>query len=859
MSSINQLFQEDSLQEVIEQMLSVENIPDEERDSLKLLSARLATLERQENRRTIHDEYATVQRNGIREAILNINHRIPGEKIIFEYKSQSRSEEDNKYSNQFNLSAYLKDIPSNYSEGRNFSMFDIPQNLINKINENRIILIACPYEKLIENATYGFIHNYENHFTPFIEKKYLRGANLNQSGSMSADNREEMKSKDGSAFNKASPVSIDLGMFLSEKMAKNQLIVIDLIDGDLSQNFLKSMTTRYIGIANAKEELTRNNNLLVVNISGKDISGKENQDLLEELENHLWQVPFLSSYLKRYDQQHLEEKLVIQQKNKLWLKDLYEFYHELKPYLQNRTLEAECQKRESGTNDEVAGNKKEAINLILEKEKKPLRRYLIFLIAFFGEIPDDDFDYLLHTLIKGDKKLLKDYNKGYKKLLKDCHIQRMSNNEDDFTDMVLDFSKLDYRNQAIRYFFFDDFQFIRIQCNTLLLQGLLIQQEPSYPAYRNLVKLLGRVSKASTGYALKLLKSLLAAIFTEKASIDTSLSEDQIYDILKQKSDDGGLNWLDLHGYGILVELIQEMSYHDRLIQDIKEFYDFLISNRLHNIALRVVDFMPFSNRIDKIEWLRRLINNGVDSIKEEAFKRLINFTPRNAEQLHVYLNRLYEWLPSKETDPVSYSPANKFALKFILNYLYRAYEAIGSPFSNYGTNRSSYPLFALVQDTQLGSDEWLKKLIDWLFHPHIASAVNDGKEDITTTKKRYYFDVAILIEHWYAILHGLSREANYPNNLEIFDRITNLICPKIKEDRIIYQSLVHVWNQNAKGYEAEMQYYLQIGKFITDVELKKAIEQNKQEVAARRYLLIEKFIPTIKKKLDPLVTNSQN
>jgi len=769
-----------------------------------------------------------------------------------EKKNSDHDEEkqDKNRDQQFDLSKYLKDLLPNPTLVYNFLRDDISDQLLQNANDYRILLLDCPDKALLYAASYAFINRFEEKYGKEFDKKHVDGQNLHRETSQSPE----------------------VELFLADNVSDNQLIVLDVTTGNLTQSFLESLRGRYVARDHAKSTFTRKDNLLLVKIDSlEDAEGR-----LDDLKECHWEVPFLTYLLKKHDYQNLEGTIIEQRKQGRWENEYYRFYHEIRGYIRQKTLDTVCESRDlSRTEADIEKSRdqdKETMRLILEKEKKPLRRYLIFLAAFFKGITDEDFDSLLLAMVKEDKKLLKDYNKGYKSLLQDCHIQRIGSSEDDYIDLVIEFSNLDYRDQAIRYFFLDDFHFIRTQCNNFLKQGFLLQKGPSYNTYRSLIGLLGRVSKASSGYGLKLLKYLIAAIVSGETSINISIPEHRINDIISGGLYDNEAEYKSLIGhndalvvvdtltfnlikrrrigYGILAEVIQEMSHHERLAQDLKQFYQFLIANKQHVTAFEIIRIMRHSTKVDKIEWIRLLIDNGEAAIKEKAFEYLVEFSPQNPIFLYDYLNQIHEWLPTRSA-PNTYSQANKYALRFILEFSNFTFWQLKPSMGHFGQYPSLYGIFAILQDDTLASDEWLQKIIDWFCHPNIEFAWNDGKEEVALTKKKYYFAMANMLENWFAVLHGLSQEAEHPENLQLFDKILTYFIPFMAKDLVIYQSLIANWTQKSRYYEQLMKQAMVNKKESTNAHYQQIAERDMNEFAARRYLLLQKFIPTIKQEMD--------
>ena len=760
---------------------------------------------------------------------------------------------------QASFGEYITDLPESPSLAYQFTASDIPDQWLAAAQNNRILLLDCPDKKLLHAATYAFIERFEQSANTTYEKKHVDAEQLHRDTS----------------------VAPEIQAFLTDEIKENQIVVLDVTLEDLTVLFLESVKGRFVKRDIATATLQRKNNLLLVKIDGREIS----DTVFDDMRDYIWEVPFLSYLLRKHNCLELEELIEQQRQRGLWPQRSYTFHHELKGYLSQDSLASACEKKGVDLSEEALRKKrkdeKKKMRTLLEKEKKPLRQYLIFLVAFFRDITDDDLDALLRVLTQEDKKLRKAYEKGYKKLLKECHIQRISKSEDDYVDIVLEFVNLDYRDQAIRYFFLEDFHFVRNQCNTLLRYGFLLQKGPSYHAYRGIVGLIGRVSKASTGYGFKLLKYLIAAIMAGHTSVNLEIAEYDIDEIFvrglenskseyKALIENTGPVFVDMDtfniikrrriGYTILAEVILEMSHHDRLGQDLRQFYHFLIASKQHVAAFEVIRILRHSTKVDRLEWIRQLIDNGDASIKDKAYEYLITLAPQDPAQLQTYLERIHDWLPTR-SDPNTFSHANKYALKFIWEYANFTYLRLKMQREHFGRYPTFYTLLGLLQIDEETEQYWLPKIIEWLSHPGVVYAWNEPTEEVEQTKKRYYFSIGNLLENWYAVLHGLGPEPEHQENMDLFDRILDLFIPIAMKDRLIYLSLLDNWTKKGKYYEQKMRQLIRrqsaLEKSTTDhstMTFKQSLaelEEEKTDFAARRFLLIQKFIPTVKAKMD--------
>lgn len=737
-----------------------------------------------------------------------------------------------KTEGRLNLNEIAIDLPTKPRLEFNFSKSELPNSLVENTFDKRLVFFDCPDRGIYEAAIYTFIQELENK-TPkkFEDKKVIdfRGSNEKY----------------------ADQLFIDL--FLEDSVRPNQIIVLDI--QKLSKQFFDSLDDRLYLKETIKAKLSEKNIIIICLINYKKF--KEGIQFLDHFEEYLiWEIPFLTHLLHRYQSEFLEEGLLEQRKNTLWSPENYRFYQEIKEALNKggkNGLLKEYARREVKPDEnlqeklEELEKEKISIRKIIAKKKNPLKKYLVFLVAFFENLKDGDLYYLLNALVEDEKKLKKQVRRGYQDVLDKCHIERRSSIEKSFEDLILDFSNVDFRDDAIDYFFKRDFQFTIIQYIQLLKSGFLLDKGASRDITRNLINLIGNVSKASRGFGLKLLQCMIIAIMHNRNEVDMEVRSEDLDEYFSNKFMD--YNLFDSR-WRIFSDVMLEMSNHDYLQSEVKQLFHYLVNKKQHEIALLIVLKLRYSPNVDKIQWLRQLIDNGAAETKEDAFLYLVGLAD-SSNKLMEYLEQINTWLPAKDLEPKYHSDANKYGLKFMLGLCNYNYNYLNP--NHFGQYPSKHGLLRALQLEEDNYAQNIEMVADWLFYPNVEYAwrpVNTSQPNILQViRGRYFISISNLLENWYAVLHGLSPEPKSSENLKLFDDLLQAIIPKIKEDPLAFKILATTWTDKENYYDSQIRKWNKIKQETSNYDEQEECKEQCLVFAARRFLLVSKFRPLMLEK----------
>ncbi len=681
--------------------------------------------------------------------------------------------------------------------------FDFPKEIeehFAELKNNRILLVDCFDDNILRAASYELVHRTEENY----EQRLLtfEGSQLEQT-------------------------DLHLGIFVNEKIGsgKKLIVVISL----KSQKFLDSMFfEESLSADSIKEQLAKNDIMLVCFANSNFI-----QDIWREKQSYFhfskWNIPFLSYLLNAYFNNNIAESLekqILQQRNYgLWDENNSdsEFYGLIYGYLRNGTeqLREEVEKRDQYSEGESVSEFLKKIRTVrpkeLIKDDDPITNTVLYVATFFPGLNRRDFDFIVSLFLKGEKttieeestrktkkgkiktvrtikkrNCLKIWEKSQDKILAECHIQVIRS---ELGSQIVDFSLPYLRGELKKYLeqkslYINHFERIRES-------GLLFNFNVSQQIIENVINLAAEMAISDPShYGGNWLMGVIIGI-KQHLAIDIDIGTNNevealfqtlVIELAKEERKK------QIRPFVIrLSQLIREMLNYPQLQEMIKNFLENLMKEKHYDavlvIVLEIVKQLRFVSQFDGMYWIKQLLERGEPQAKKEAYKTLLEQAKQSGLRVYDLLEKVKTWIPDPNLDYDKYSPSNKYALKFIIDYARDTLSHFN--IAHYGVWPSKYPLFAnLTEEKEL---KQIDLLISWMFHPKMQNVLNALDDFIKANKINVNNTLlADLIEIWFKVLYGFQTTNLHPEVLAVSDRLLRQIV--LNSNRSQQRELVRRW-----------------------------------------------------------------
>jgi len=256
------------------------------------------------------------------------------------------------------------------------------------------------------------------------------------------------------------------------------------------------------------------------------------------------------------------------------------------------------------------------------------------------------------------------------------------------------------------------------------------------------------------------------------------------------------------HIYYCLSDLLRETLDHSQLEDLTENFLEQLVALKQHSTVLAISKHLRFAPQFDEYYWLEQSIKEGNEEVRQEAYQLLYKQAKQSGSRIYETLERVFSWLPSLEQDQNTYSTLNKYALRFLLEYLLETLGAFDKKL--HGDKAFSYPLFGGLQSDELINDK-LNMVVRWLLHPGINSIFD---------KSRYQVDSLALVSivifpGLFTILFGLGEEVNVKPE---FNHVVEALLQAINDVTRIYQK-----EKDINYFEEIVQWWRNLSKYLLD------------------------------------------
>jgi len=737
------------------------------------------------------------------EVIKNVN---MATNVIYHIHN-SKEEKQEKNSKEEVFEDPTRSLPKNPSK---LSVFFSTKEIEEKTEmwkEERLILLSCHSEDILNTTAYKFIDKAE---FGLYEKRML-----------SFDNRN------------SSRFDLNLDIFLQPQIRDGKKLIV-FIDIDRKCPFFDSLFIGQMRAQDIKETFLQRDILLI---------GLLNPQLLKQARDEkeikfsfaFWGIDFLPHLLKNYFPQNSDKliKEVIRQREKgLWDRHSNdaEFYRLIYNYLKDgiEVFEDQVNKRSNIGKDKeklteygieyLSCDKKEVFSNKLFGVKDP-DKTVLYVGTFFSGLTPSEFDIVVRELLEDriiklekkkdvvteggiiqkiiefeEVKAIEVWDKEADEILNRCQLlaQQASDGSHyiDFINPYLrgDLKKLIEESHPI--FLRQQFQLIQDS------DKLFFSPNVSENITENIIQLATYMALLNpVYYGTEWLKKF---IYQVEAQFDRQLENtENLFVAILQFLEDEENEALQNHFYIQASKLIREMLNYQPLKEVVKNFFNDLFSNGGHDAILQIVLnvgkplLFVQNSEFDLFYWIKRLLDQGPEYIKDGSYQALLGIAKERSFHIYDILKTIRMWLPDSEKKLDSFSPSNKYALIFIVNYCSGTLEKAKKKHKEkfYGQGLSIYPLFSSLHKDKIRKKEQLEIIIDWLLQPLLQEVIHNthGKLAEDFIIEEY---ISALFEEWALMLLGKDfKKENFQEEEILMILIRKVI---LIVDRVRYRSLMN-------------------------------------------------------------------
>jgi hypothetical protein len=592
-----------------------------------------------------------------------------------------------------------------------------------------------------------------------------------------------------------------LDMFVYQKIGKGQDMIV-IVEIDKQRGFFDSLFEKKFHTHSYQGSL-RDKKILLLCMVNSQLIEKVPKNNQANFIFHRWDIDFLSfllelSFPERTDIALIKKEIEIQRKYGLWdvIMDENTFHQLVSNFISQgkEVFEAELNKRREfmasgrSPNEFMDSLNKVEINKLFA-DKEP-HKTVLYTAAYYSKLTPRDFEQIVLLLLRGkkihvesesqittengevkkiqhkkEKDLIDVWKEDADKILKECYLKAF--NADDASQYI-DFTS-PYLRDEIRKYVEEEYPFyLRHQFEPIQDSALAILPDISPRISENVIRLSVEMAlRNPVYYGAEWLVNFIVKLnnyFEVNNTLTDSIFEEIIKFIVNHQN-----RKMRAKFYARLSNLIREMLNHSQLKDVIDSFLNRLLEISHHEAVLEIVlqigKRLRFAPHFDLLYWLKRLLDQGNMEIQSNTYKSLLGLALNSKFQLFELLDSVKSWLPEKEKDKNRYSPSNKYALLFILDYCQKATENLS--FEKYGEWPSTYPLFAPYQEED-SFDKRLKAIVDWLLHPGIQAVLDS--DEFQEGNYSALYSLAFVFEQWSSLLLGCDKNKYHSRSIEIFD-----------------------------------------------------------------------------------------
>jgi hypothetical protein len=609
-------------------------------------------------------------------------------------------------------------LPPKSSRLPEFDFEELPEYL-DKLIEERLVLISSPDRDAAYSAAHALID----------------GLNLPRGRQRRLLNVDRSAGEDW-------PLSI---YYLSGKRdSEEEVVVLVNAATERARPFLEPIIRADQSSSDAIQDDLRRNHMYMLCLLDPAVSDEGSRPD-DELKFHCWRIPFLRRLLKRYIErpEEMERQITAQRADGRWSLNDSQFYFEVKGYLQRRELPAELARRA-----DIKERKPEEIF----KGDDPLSATVVYVATYFPKLTAPEFNRLVPLLCadaadgtEGDtgtppesggrvRERLHVWRTVPDEILKDCSLVTIPLSD---ATRGVNFSNHNLRDRVREYLERDYNFFLENKFRDVQKLGLIFS--PSVRVAQSAAQLC--VEKAAA-YPEYYGSGWLAELVTD---FETALAG---------TAPGAALAWRFISGpntvkarkqfYQSLAELIRALTGDPKLPQaaEVAEsFLQQLLLAKHRGAVLEIVRRLQFTPSFDQFKWLKQLLDQGTQQIREQTYDYLRGHMKRIRSRVYPALSSLELWLP-KDARPLSI-PA-RYALRLIYAYFRETNARFDARY--YGAWPSTHPLFDFNDVATAAVN--LGLLVRLLFHPGVYILFKE--QSVTLTNRR--------ATDWFYVLEGRGK-----------------------------------------------------------------------------------------------------
>jgi hypothetical protein len=608
-----------------------------------------------------------------------------------------------------------------------FVFEELPEYL-DKLKEERLVLISCPDEDAAYSAAHALID----------------GLNLPQ------DKQRRLLNVDRSA-GEDWPLSI---YYLSGKRdSEDEMIVLVDAATERARPFLEPIIrANRLSSAAIQDDLRRNDMYMLCLLDPAMLDDEPRPDdggprPAMELKFPCWRIPFLRRLLARYIEQpeEVERQITAQRTDGRWSLNDSQFYFEVKSYLLRRELPAELERR---------ANAPQRSPEDLFRGDDPLSATVLYVATYFPNLTPPEFNRLVlllcgharggaadgaaGTQARPDEHVrerLQVWRTAPDDVLKDCSLVTIPLSD---ATRGVNFSNHNLRDRLREYLereynFFLENKFRDVQRLGLIFspsarvaQGavqLCVEKAAAYPDYYG------------SGWLVELVTDFETALAAApgEAPAWRFISEPNPVKARKQF-------------YQSLAELIRALTEHPQAAEVADSFLQQLLLAKHRGAVLEIVRRLQFAPSFDQFKWLKQLLDQG-KQIREQTSDYLRGHLKRIRRRVYPALSNLELWLPKDARPLEDYPIPARHALRLIHAYFRETNSRFDARY--FGAWPSAHPLFAFNDSATAVVN--LSLLVRLLFHPGMHGVFKEQDisrpRGITLTNR--------LVTDWFYVLEG--------------------------------------------------------------------------------------------------------
>lgn len=575
--------------------------------------------------------------------------------------------------------------------------------VVDKLKENRLILIGCAYAEYALDAAYEVIEGLAvagPEQTRILSYEETDGQNLDFRVQKLLEQRPDAEG--------------------------DSIILVDALN-TLAQAFPGSILGHSVHAGTIKEDLRANKHFLVVLVS-LDYARQTN---LVHQNFPYWEISFLQPFLREHfpdEHAQLEARITSQREEGVWEKDEPNFCQQIIDYYDSRQLR-EIVERGGPDDPETSATS-------LLKGSGPVVKTVLYTAAFFQEITPPEFCRVVEALLaerticvaspvsggKGGDALAQTQTETplariweeekdniFSEWLRESYVAKDSVRVVSLSNSAL--------REPLRKLFEKRYRFYVIdQFKTLQERGIFFY--PSVRVAESVIQIAIGMSgvypdEFSEGWIVEIVSRLRQHF--DLAAPSTVNGEDAMFRFLRS-SQPGALNL----ALARVSDIFRRMLELPQLRGMVKSSLEQLINGGHHEVTLLLIKQLQFTAEFDTLYWFKQLLHRADPVTRGFTSYYLYSYLKGRGSGIYEGLKKVEEWLPHADRDPRTYSPVDYLLLQLLIQYCVETVARFNE--KHYGDWPSRYPLFA-IKDSETAAGH-VSLLSTWLLHPGIGATL---------------------------------------------------------------------------------------------------------------------------------------